>query len=118
MATPEQQLEELKATVGILTTNLMSVSSRLDAVTTQGTTTASAVEALRAEAREAISGGTDAKGKGKRLMLVSPKDLKPIMFGRKEDLPVRHWGKKTNNMLNITCPTIRAAMTFAETLDK
>ena len=116
MATPEQQLQELRAALGTLTQQIGGIASRLDAAVSQGGTTADAVAQLRRETQNALvtgqQGGSDGN-RPRRLQLVDRKDLKPLMLGLKDSLPIRAWAKRTMNILNIQCPNIRGVMQTA-----
>ena len=81
-SSPEEQLKELKETVQILTGQMQSMASRMDETSVEGSGTTIAVDALRREVAAYVAQGATATTGGKKmLMFVSPKDLKPIMYG-------------------------------------
>ena len=60
-------------------------------------------------------GGGEREGSRRKLQLISPKHLTPIVYtGRNDALHFRSWGLKTKNILNIHCSTFREVMTAAE----
>ena len=115
------EISELQGAVQIITAQLTAIATRLDSIATSGGNTSEKLAQLRRETDDALKDAGVILGKSdrptNRLQLVSHKDLKPIYFGKKEDLPIRQWMTKTKNMLNRSCITIREAMSIAESKD-